>query len=526
MDHNSANAYPRSEQFDYFTKFEMINFDEECCKDLTNGHGFIIKEPQPINKALKSDDSIFSSKYGKSLQDKNPYSNRYSCKYGCTQGAFYSVPGDNNWVCPICGTEVKSVGVDFTYFGWIKIKEEFCLIHPLLFLTISSLIGKNNLEEIIEPSVELDANGQPMTQYDKRILKQKSKRGGYGKRKKASLDTRFAGIGLMGFRDHFDEIIEYFYKKKPAKKEFYDEIMKERDKVFIHSIPVYTTQLRIAKVENHRFTFESTNADFNLLAKLAATVNKNNLSIYRNKKYQNQLLWDMQSKLTNLTTEIIAILSGKKGTLRSIISGRTAFSERSVIVPNPKLRMDEITLPYFGLCILMQQRLINIIKKSYNITYAQAYKIWYYASLKVDERVLQIINELINTNRVSVLINRNPTIFYQSIVYKRVVGCTLDYTMGIDVYTLDGLAADFDGDTLNILMLYNKEFKEACEAVYSPRNAFCISRDDGKMNPSINVFKDILINLNSLVGIGRYKYNQNQLSKIEEFKSKYGANVD
>ena len=64
MDHNSANAYPRSEQFDYFTKFEMINFDEECRKDLTNGHGFIIKEPQPINKALKSDDSIFSSKYG------------------------------------------------------------------------------------------------------------------------------------------------------------------------------------------------------------------------------------------------------------------------------------------------------------------------------------------------------------------------------------------------------------------------------------------------------------------------------
>ena len=65
MEYNGANAYPRSEQFDYFTKFEMINFDEECRKDLTNGHGFIIKEPQPINKALKSDDSIFSSKYNK-----------------------------------------------------------------------------------------------------------------------------------------------------------------------------------------------------------------------------------------------------------------------------------------------------------------------------------------------------------------------------------------------------------------------------------------------------------------------------
>lgn len=83
----------------------------------------------------------------------------------------------------------------------------------------------------------------------------------------------------------------------------------------------------------------------------------------------------------------------------------------------------------------------------------------------------------------------------------------------------------FDGDTLNILMLYNKEFKEACEDVYSPRNAFCISRDDGKMNPSINVFKDILINLNSLVGVGRYQYSKAQLEAAEAFKAKHGATL-
>lgn len=519
---NSENEYPRNEIFDYFTKFELINLDEECRKDLSNGHGFIIKEPMKITQTLNSIDSIFSSRYGKSLQDPNPYSDRYSCKYGCTQGAFYSVPGDKNWVCPVCGTEVKPVGVDFTYFGWIKLKEKFCLIHPLMYLTLSSFIGKSTLEKIIEPVVELDSNGLPMTNYDKRLLKAKSKRVSHGRRKKSEETTGpFDGIGMLGLRDRFDEIIEYYRKKKPAKKEFYDKIVKERDKVFIHSIPVYTTQLRISKQENTNFTFESTNADFNILAKLAAIVNKDDLSIYRNKKYQNQVLWDMQTKIGKLTKEIIDILSGKKGTLRSIISGRTAFSERSVIVPNAKLRMDEITLPYFGLCILMQQRLINIIKKSYNITYSQAYKIWYYASLKVDPRVLQIINELIKTNRVSVLINRNPTIFYQSIVYKRVVGCTQDYTMGIDVYTLDGLGADFDGDTLNILMIYNKEFKDACEAVYSPRNAFCISRNDGKMNPSINIFKDILINLNSLIGLSRDNYSTEQMSKIKALKEKY-----
>lgn len=520
MNKNSQQQYPHSDIYDYFVKLERINLDEECKKDLSNQHGFIIKEPQAINKALKSEDSIFSSKFGKSLQDKNPYSNRYSCKYGCTQGAFYAVPNDANWVCPICGTEIKPVGVDFTYFGWILIKDKYCLIHPLLYLSLESLIGKTNLDEIIEPEVELDSNGNPMSVYDRRIFKLQNARRFKRKRSPSNMSP-YAGIGILGFREKFDEIIEYYYKKKPAKKKYYEDIIENKDKIFIHAIPVYTTQLRISKVENHRFSFESTNADFNLLAKLASTVNRDNLFIYKNKKLQNQLLWDMQSKIYHLTLEIINILSGKKGIIRTIISGRTSFSERSIIVPNAKLRMDEITLPYFGLCGLLEQVIINILQKSYNITYAAAYKIWYYASLKVDDRVLEIINKLIKTGKINVLINRNPTIFYQSIVYKRVIGCTLDYTMGMDVYTLAGLAADFDGDCLNIKLLYNKEFRDACERIYNPRNAFCISRDNGKMNGSINVFKDVLINLNALLGVSRDNYSPQQLEKIKMLKEKY-----
>ena len=441
--HQHAPHYPYHPDFDHFVKLERINLDEECKKDLSNHHGFVITEPQTINKALKSETSIFSSKFGRTLQDKNPYSDRYSCKYGCTQGAFYAVPGDANWVCPVCGTEIKPVGVDFTYFGWILLKDKYCVIHPLLYLSIESLIGKDNLAEIIEPAIDLDGNGNPMSTYDRIIFKKKNAR--RFKKKKSKLDARYAGIGMLGFRDHFDEIIEYFYKKKSGnknKKDLYEDIMANRDKVFTHAIPVYTTQLRISKIENSKFTFEETNADFNMLAKLAALVNRDHLSIYQNRKEQNQLLWDMQSRITSLTTKIIAILSGKRGTIRTIIAGRTAFTERTIITPNAKLRMDEITLPYFGLCILLEQTLINIIQKSYNITYAAAYKIWYYASLEVDQRVLDIINNLISAGRINVLINRNPTIHYQSIVYKRVVGCTLDFRMGMDVYTLKGLAAD------------------------------------------------------------------------------------
>ena len=510
--------YPQNEEYDYFTKLERIDLDKSCSADLSNGHGFIILEPQAINKTIKSDCSIFSSKFGRSLQDKDPYINRYSCKCGYTQGSFRSVPDDANFNCPICHTPVKLIGDDFTYFGWIKLKDQYCVIHPLMYKSLESLIGTSNLAAIIEPEVELDGNGKPMSNYDKRIFKKQNAR---AFKKKGKIDQTYAGIGMLDFRDHFQEIIDYFYSKKPAKKDVYDDIMENKDIVFTHSIPVYTTQLRIAKVENKRFTFESTNADFNLLAKLAAQVNKDNLYIYRNRKYQNQLLWDMQSKISHLTTEIINILAGKKGIIRSTISGRIAFTSRTVITPGAKLHMDEIWMPYFALCILLEQVIINVLQKSYNITYAKAYKIWYYASMQEDPRVRAIIENLIAAGKVSGLLNRNPTISYESMLYVRVTKCTSGFSLTINSWCLCGLGADFDGDTLNFLMIYNEAFRKQCEQIYSPRNAFCISRDDGMLNRNVNIFKDTMINMSTLVDMCRENYSQDQLAKIKALKEKY-----
>lgn len=511
-------TYPRNEEYEYYTKLERIDLDKECEKDLSNRHGFIIKEPQAINKALKSDDSIFSTKFGRSLQDPNPYSNRYSCKCGFTQGSFRAVPDDSNFYCPVCHSPIKLVGDDFTYFGWIKLKPNYMVIHPLMYKSLQSLIGADNLESIIEPELELDGDGKPMLLYDKRIFKKKNARR-YKKRTK--IDETYAGLGMLGFYEHFDEIIDYFFKKKPGKKDVYEDIKENRSIIFTHSIPVYTTQLRIAKVENKRFTFEETNADFNLLAKLAAQINKDHLFIYRNKKYQNQLLWDMQSKITNLTTRITAILAGKKGIMRSTISGRVAFTSRTVIVPNPKLHMDEITMPYFALCILLEQVIINIIQKSYNITYANAYKIWYFASMKEDPRVRQIIENLIDAGKISGIINRNPTISYESLVYVRVVKCTEGFSMGMNSWIIKGMAADYDGDVLSFLMIYNNDFRNECNKIYNPRNAFCISRDDGLLNPNINIFKDTVINLNALVEYTRKNYRPEQLENIRRLQEKY-----
>ena len=72
-------------------------------------------------------------------------------------------------------------------------------------------------------------------------------------------------------------------------------------------------------------------------------------------------------------------------------------------------------------------------------------------------------------------------------------------------------------------MIYNKEFNDACNKIYNPRNAFCISRNDGLMNSNINLFKDTVINLNAFLDIGRDSYSPEQLAKIKNIQEKYGC---
>ena len=52
---NITFTYPRDDKYDYFVTNAIINLDEECLKDLSNGQGFIIREPQAINKTIKSE---------------------------------------------------------------------------------------------------------------------------------------------------------------------------------------------------------------------------------------------------------------------------------------------------------------------------------------------------------------------------------------------------------------------------------------------------------------------------------------
>ena len=101
-------------------------------------------------------------------------------------------------------------------------------------------------------------------------------------------------------------------------------------------------------------------------------------------------------------------MATKKGELRQNFGGRFNFSARCVIAQEPKLEIDSVRLPYFALVELLKLTIINILKKSYNISYSDAYKIWYKSQIKKDPRIWSIIEQYINDKGyIPILINRN-----------------------------------------------------------------------------------------------------------------------
>ena len=86
------------------------------------------------------------------------------------------------------------------------------------------------------------------------------------------------------------------------------------------------------------------------------------------------------------------------------------FSSRTVIRQDPTLRIDQIKLPYAMLVKCLQQRIENILMRTYNMNPSEAYRIWSNALVKYDPQVAQILDNIIRQSGEGIpcIINRNP----------------------------------------------------------------------------------------------------------------------
>ena len=266
--------------------------------------------------------------------------------------------------------------------------------------------------------------------------------------------------------------------------------------------------------------YEKTNENYNMISRLVMEVNRDKLRIDRKKKNKLDLLYQLQLQVNIVYAELKEIMSKKKGDIRSAVGGRYCFTGRSVIAQAVDLMPDQIRLSYHTLCEMLQQVIINILQRTYSFSYADAYKYWYKAQLQYNEIVASIIENLIKDSDggLPIIINRNPTISYGGILFMRCIGIGKenDYTMQIPLQVLQLLGADFDGDSLNIMYLYNKDFIRAAEEILSPRYMF-ISRNDGTFNNLMNHQRDIIINLNAMKSL--CTYTEEEIAQIRLLQS-------
>lgn len=306
-------TYPHSDEYEFFTRIESIDLDLEAKIDIATGNGFEISKPKNSNKKdMKDINGIYSSRFGQKLGDVNPFGDRYSCECG------YKTSRINNGIeCPMCHTKVKYVDDNFKMFGWIILKDEYHIIHPKFYDSLDYIFGESKyntekkkmkggrrLQNILHYSPEVDQHGF----YTECTFKPEKE--------------PFYGIGMMEFYNRFDEILDYYIKLYPKKKDYYDEIMENRKLVFCHSIPVFTTHLRPADIKDSYMYFEPTNGMYNMINRHVHKINKNSRRMDKNVKIKNSELYNVQMTYMKLVNEVMNILTGKRGQLRNLVSGR------------------------------------------------------------------------------------------------------------------------------------------------------------------------------------------------------------
>lgn len=452
--------------------FPRLNWDTWFYHSIANKDGFIITQSAAVTldgKITKSQYGANSPLFGTNYEDDQAFAERHRCKCGAFIG--HQFEGE---ICPLCNTPIEERPVNIKMTGWFMLGDNV-VINPHWYKLFVKIIGKEEFPQIVSSMERVDKDGN----------RQKAIPG---------VDytplSPYAAIGIDGFYDKYDEILDYFGKKKKK----LDEVAyckKHKDKAFIHHIPVYSTVLRPHSATADTLYFNGIEKDihplFNLTESLRNCEPIEKPLIQERIQYRINRIWDY-----NFTQ-----INKKEGFIRNkLISGALNYTSRCVIIPDPTLRVDEIGLPYHAFRVLFRYRIIYWLMQHDNISLAKAYHKWQ-NSLKFDQHVYDVMNFILEKECPMVLLNRNPTINLYSLLRLRVKYIKRPEnreTVSLPETILEGLNADFDGDVLNMLALVTPEIKKLFKK-FDPKRRYMISRTTGRLDPKFGVTSTDIVNL-------------------------------
>ena len=451
-------------------KLSRLNWDVCALTDMATGHGFYITDPPEVEideTKKKSLNGPQSPMYGTTFDDEQAFSERYRCDCGAFYGFVFK-----DEVCPYCGKPVTFRDVDVKMTGWIPLGQRK-IIAPHYYRILQQAIGKDDFTEIV---------------YSKRKVDRDGKRTELTKTEKEELGARtpYFGMGVEDFRMNFDEILDYFIKKKPNKESTLELVRKERLKVFTSNVPVYTNILRPQAITSESFYFTGIDKDINTTVNLANSL--------RNQEEDIEIdvtLGRLQARVNSMWEFNFDLINSKDGLIRDqLIGGSLNFTARNVICPDPTLKDNEIDLGYPCFRVMFKFKIIYYLMQMHAISMAAANQIWEDGA-QFDQRIQDVIDLIVQREEPMCIINRNPTLNYYSILrmkIRRVVPSSEFFTMMVPLSILPGLNADFDGDILNIIGIMDDSIKEMFKK-YDPVKCMITSRDTGLLNDYFAVTK-------------------------------------
>jgi len=457
----------------------------------------VINNAEIMDKTRKfTDDGLYSPKIFGSINGNDI---EYSCSCNDLHGQIFE-----GQICPECNSEVTKQRSIISRVGWIDTKD-YKLIHPRMYKFISQYLGASRLKSYINKNMPIDVDGNIIVP-DKKDLKPTIK----------DPMPECIGMGVTAFIENFDAILETFrVRNKDEKKNIYDFIRQNRSKLFITKIPVYSPRLRPVVVIKDKVITDPLNEKYVQILKLVSGLHS--LEADRTPLAENAYINKIQSLLEEIDNFVILALNGKKGLIRNMVLGsRLNFSSRCVITPLPARRgalypsgdeeadnascdLDEIHMPYIVSLELFKLEVLNYLRVKRSISYFEAITIFNDAINNFNEEIYNFMSSYIGEGRY-ILLNRNPTIAIGSFLCMRITKIKpdiSDVTMSIRNNILKFLSADYDGDVLNVYLLYLSEYMEEFQK-FSPVN-LVFSLNDGKFNTALNLDKDYALAVQTLL---------------------------
>lgn len=465
-------------------KLIKLDIDKCCENDIESGNGFFITNEEDFDekRGVRTEDGLYSPKFGvDTFTDKNT-DDLFHCECGKLSGGLNE--GD---VCPECGTKVMFTDSKLNITGYINLGN-YTIINPACYPDLESLIGSKELSEIIKFNNKYDVNGKNVSTKTKK--------------------SPWHGIGLIEFKNHFNEIAEY-YKEKRKKYDVYEILMHFKNTIFSHNVPVYSSLLRPLVKEGSRIAMFDVNKSYSIILANANAIKTTDIPEVNKKVIIENCLFEIQNEANKINNDIITQnLSGKKGIIRGMtISSRMDYSARFVVVPAIGHCVNEISLPYIGGCELMRPLLINALNTLDGINIREANTIIDKALRKFDKKIFLLMNHILQNskNPPMLMIQRSPSLLQESmrLMYiKQVKADIQDLTLDVPVGILSLMNADFDGDTFACYMIYDNRLKEAWKSVHCPDRHF-VSRHNGLYSNGGEFIKDSAVILSELWDIGK-----------------------